>query len=424
VTVEQTVALAPREQRDVVFRAEALSADREFVHFSLPAGDALPVDNDAWLLVQTSSHTPVVVLSDDSPASPGTAAYYLMRAFTPDPESGGRFLARHLQTRNLTPESIQATRIIAAGYLAALSEAHAKLLVDFVRRGGALLFFSGDGPVDRNLQTLSDAAGGDAFLPWAPGPRRTSISQRDPARIGSGRWQSRWLRQFDEQSRIAIEQIQFGRVWSAGAVATEAEVLLLFQGGEPALAARAFGEGQFVLATFSPEATSSDLARHGAFVALLQMLAQAAAPLNAAAPRVFPGQPLQFSESFDQIPAASLTATGPDNAPAAVTTNQLESGLAVSLPKVEQGGFYRLLSNDRLLTAMAVNLDARESNLERVSAADVERRLKASGALVQHAAAADEEVLSLRGRPLWGSFFAAALFCIGTELLLLGLWRR
>ena len=54
------------------------------------------------------------------------------------------------------------------------------------------------------------------------------------------------------------------------AVRPDAQVLLTFSDGSPALGLRNTGLGQCLLANFSPALETSDLAKYGAFVALAQ----------------------------------------------------------------------------------------------------------------------------------------------------------
>jgi hypothetical protein len=418
---EVTLSLAPREQRDVSFRVDSFDEERQFVKFSLPGDDALAADDQAFLVVQATARTPVIVLCDDDPADPGTAAYYLLRALSPDPAAGGRFDARAVRTTDLTPEALVGTSIVAVGYLRLLNEAQAALLATFVKSGGGLIVFSGEGPVDRNLQTLDDAGGG--LLPWRPGPRSALSSTRDGRRITSGRWQSRWLRQFDEQSQLAIEQIQFRRTWQAGVVAPEAEVLLLFDDGQPALGVRSVGQGQVVLAAFSPEATTSDLARHGAFVAFVQMLAQGVRSDPAARPPALVGSAASFPDPLPMADADDLTVRSPAGVAVPLSTTSTSGTLTATVPHPQTPGIYQLRRGGDVVSALAVQLDRREGDLAAISAADLERWLSSGGAIVP-STAGGAGLLPMQGRPLWGSFFTAALVLFALELFLLGLWRR
>lgn len=420
---ELTLTLTAGERRDLTFEIPELDPEQQVVQFAVRVDDALAIDNRAWLTVSTAVATPVLLLSDDDPQEPGTAGYYLQRALLPETNSTGRFSLVQRRSTELTAEALQGMQVVVAGYLGFLRPEQAQLLTDFVHSGGALIVFAGGGPVDRNLTALETASQG-GMLPWRPTSRRVTLPARDPWRLRGGRWQSRWLRTFDEQSQVAIQQIQFTQVWGAGPLAADAEVLLTFEDESPALGGRAFGRGTFVLANFSPDAASSDLARHGAFVALTQMIVQAASTEEGVHSECLAGMPCTFRERLPLDAAAALTVQGPDGVPAQLSTRPEDDHLVATVTRSSQPGVYRLFRDGKPIAALAVALDEREGDLARLSAAEVERSLQVLGEGVAIEPLSRSNDSPLRGRPLWGAFLTASLCAIGLELFLLGLWRR
>ena len=420
---EQTVTLTANEHRDVSFRIPEMDAERQIVRLEAKVDDGFPVDDVAWLVVETSARTPVVVLSDDDPSEPGSSAYYLLRALAPSEETSTRFAPRHAPSSALSRELIDTAPMIVVGYLGALTGEQAQLLTEFVREGGGLVLFSGEGPVGRSLQALEEASEG-GFLPWQPGPRLTSRGEREARHLTGGRWRSRWLRAFDEQSQLVLQQIPFDKTWAAGAVSPAGEVLLTFDDGRPALGVRSVERGMVVLANFSPESTTSDLARHGAFVAFTQMLVQASVPEVTRERRPVVGQAWMWRSRFAESALSELSVVGADDEPIGLASQQEADQLVLLIPPMKEPGLYQLLRRGVVLEAVAVGLDERESDLTRIASTDIEARLGVTGGVVTADGSSDGTVLELRGRPLWGEFFAAALVAIGLELFLLGWWRR
>ncbi|MEZ6068618.1 MAG: BatA domain-containing protein [Planctomycetaceae bacterium] len=420
-----TVSLTPRERREVTFHIPAMSADRELVEFQLTNADALPADNESTLVVETIARTPVIVLSDDDPNAAGTSAYYLSRALSPDLDGVGRFAARSLRSNEVTPESLSGAGVVVTAYLGQLKEEAVNQLVRFVEQGGTLIGFCGDGPVQQNLELLDAAAGDGGLLPWRPGPVRTALSSREPRHISSGRWQSRWLRQFDEQSQLAIEQIRFERTWSTGAVAPQADMLLLYNDRSPALGSRTYGRGTVLLATFSPDATTSDLARHGSFVALVQMLVLAAESQQVTEQRRQVGQAWLIEPTFETAAASRLNGVGPDDQPLAIRQRSTDGKVQVSIPNTSVPGIHQLRLDGQSIAAAAFHIPAAESDLTAIAPEELSRRLAVGeNQAVVVTAGSGEDALGLRGEPLWGTFFLMAMVAIAIELLLLGLWRR
>jgi hypothetical protein len=422
---DQTVTLNPGESRDVLFSATAPESGPLLATFSVP-GDALEVDNHAYLVLEAAARIPVLIVSDDSPDEPGTAAYYMLRALAPHGDATDRFDVRLQRSFELNSATLNAVSGVFVGYVGDLPAASAKALVDYMDRGGGVVFFCGEGPVGRNLEAIESAAGARPILPWPPGLRRESTGRQEPYHITAGRWQSRWFREFDEQSQLAIAQIRFERSWYVSAPSPETEVLLSFSDGQPALGSRLFGQGQFLVANFSPETNASDLGKHGAFVAWMQILARSLMPEGAAARPSPPGVPYQFPRLFaaDAV-RGSAEVTGPDGKPVLSTTTTFPEGVRVDVPDPKVTGIYRVRGAEGILGAAAINLDPRESDLRRIEADRLTQQLRGQGIQTETASASGwEPVLDLQGRPLWGSFFVAALCAIGLELFLLGLWKH
>lgn len=420
---EQTVTLNPGEGRDVLFTATAPDEGALLATFTIPP-DGLEADNRAYLVVQGTERIPILLVSDDSPEEPGTAAYYLLRALAPQGDATDRFEVRHKHSAEVTPADLAAASGVFLGYLGELSPSTAKSLVDYIDAGGGAIFFSGEGPVPRNLAALQAAAGEREMLPWTPGTRREATGREAPYSISAGRWQSRWLREFDEQSQLAIARIRFDRSWFVPPPSPVTEVLLSFADGQPALGLRTFGKGQFLVANFGLEANATDLAKHGAFVAWMQMLARSLLPEAATARQNSPGQPLVFPQRIAAELAESVRVLGPDGQTMESTTASPE-GTRIEIARPMRGGFYQAEADERVLGVVAVNLDPRESDLTRVSVERLTERLRGQGVQTVTASATSWElVLNLEGRPLWGACFVAALCAIAVELLLLGWWRR
>jgi hypothetical protein len=423
----QTATLAAGEQRDVAVEAVLKGSGDHEVTFEIPA-DGLAADNRAFLIVQARRRLPVVVLSDDDPNDTGTASYFLTRALAPhDDGKIDRFEVRHRSSSGLTDADLADVSAVFVGYLGELSPQAAGTLVRFVQAGGGVMFFCGEGAVRQNLQRLEQAAGKGGTLPWEPGSGRIKASPDRALTIKNGVWRSRLLREFDEQSQIAISQIRFARVWSAGNVAPESTILLSFSDGTPALGLRPLGTGQFLLANFSPALEASDLGKYGSFVALVQTLAQqlgTGAAVREA--RAVVGEPYRFPQPFRVGAAAGrITVLGPQNEPVAIATGSDADRVAVDLQQTALPGFYHLRIGDQIVATAALNIDSRESNLERIDRDSLVGCFNGSGTrLTLQSAAGWEPLANLRGRPLWGWCLASTMALFGVELFFLGYWKR
>jgi hypothetical protein len=298
--------------------------------------------------------------------------------------------------------------------------------VRYVRGGGGVVYFSGEGAVGKNLEVLEGAAGENGILPWQPGPARNLALLDESLTIQSGQWNSQLLRQFDQRSQIALSQIQFSRVWSVGAIHPEAHVLLQFSDRSPAMASRSLGSGRLVVANFSPSVDSSDLGKYGTFVALVQILAKEMRTAAAGQAEVLVGESVEYSDSLVGVTAEDkITAMDPDGQPLVVMTAAPDERLRAQIFKTLRPGFYRLLGNGKQLDVAAVNVDGRESDLQRFASEQLQKSFAAADGVVDVSQVTDANVgMRPHGRPLWGWLMGLAMFVIGVELTLLGFWRR
>jgi hypothetical protein len=393
------------------------------VRWQIKDVDALEGDNSLWLTAEVGRGIPMVIASDDSPDDPGTAAFYLMRALAPfdeHSESQSSFAPRHVAASRLTAADLTDIRVLFLGYAGVLKQEAATALVQFVERGGALVILAGDGPADRNVEALNLASKG-AMLPWSL-LARADAPRRSPIVVDRGRWNSRWLREFDEPSQLALREIAFRRVWQAGTPATDAETLLSFAKGDPAAGLRHFGKGQCLLLNFSPESTTSDLGKTGTFVALIQMLTSQLAHDESKPSTFIVGNRLTFD--VPKGTTGSLQVLGPDggSSPAGLTAGTRE----LVGQRATRSGIHRLMSEGQEIAAVAVNVDPRESNLTPLTVDELQRLVSSAGTAPAPGTSttfAAETHLDA-GKPLWGGFLLTGLFAIATELFLLGLWRR
>jgi hypothetical protein len=422
----QTVTLAAGEQRDVSVEAVLKTAGDHEATFEIPA-DGLAADNRAFLVIQAGRRLPVVVVSDDDPNEPGTASYFLTRALAPHGDAKiDRFDVRHVSSAQMTDASLKGAAVFV-GYLGELSPQAAGTLLRFLQTGGGMVFFCGEGGVARNLKLLEQTAGKEGVLPWEPVPTQIKAAPDHALTITGGKWRTRLLREFDEQSQVAMGEIRFARVWSAGPVAADAIILLNFSDGTPALGLRLVGLGEFLLANFSPAIEASDLGKYGAFVALVQTLAQQLGPgASAKEPSAVVGEPYRLPQTLAIDPAAGrLTVVGPNNEPVAFVTTGDPEHVAVDLQQTTLPGFYRFKVGDQTVAQAALNLDPRESNLERVDRESLLRCFDINGTrMALESAAGWEPLANLRGRPLWGWCLATTMCAFGIELFLLGYWKR
>lgn len=419
----QTVRLEAGEEREVGFATEWTEAEEQTVTFSIPT-DALAADDRVSLVARPVHRLPVLIVGDDDPREPGTGLYFLQRSLAPLGTAEDRFEPRVVDSSLVTAKDLATAGVV---FLESISPSspHIGAFAAHLKSGGSLVVFAGDPGMLRTLQILNGAFGGGGALPWTPGPVRELTSARELLTISGGQWRSRLLRDFDEQSQLALSQIHFHRVLSSSDVNPEADVLLTFSDGTPALASRQVGSGQLLVAAFSADLASSDFGKFGSFVALMQLLARELRPSVDLGATGLVGQPWSRR---DPIPASSetLQLIDPSGSPVPVTTpGSADEPITPAIDFPEKPGVYRFQRGGRTVASAAFQIDPRESKLERLPKPDLERLLRSRGPandVVRLDGAAAN--LTNHGRPLWHWLIVLALIAGALELACVACWPR
>ncbi len=328
-----------------------------------------------------------------------------------------------LTSRDLPQWAWDDNQTLFAGYLASLETPAAKRIVQFMEQGGTCVFFSGLGPVRHNLLMLDEMRPGGC-LPWLPGMRQDLYRQRRIAQITRGQWRARLLHDFDATSQIALASVPIGSRWEVARIRPEADVLLNYDDGMPALATRRVGTGQLVSANFSPDAAVSELGKHGVFVALAQVLAQNLSMPDSVSDRIYVGQPLAHRLPTD-VAATDVRVLSPQG-------QTLESTIAVDgaandiqVAAMQSAGIYRLRAQGRDRDAIAVNLNPLEGDLSTLDVQQVRQMFVRENNASQVVAVDQwQKPIDLEGRPLWGWMILLVMVFVGIELALLSWWRR
>lgn len=419
----QSVTLKPWEERDVSFEAKVDSPGSHTATFTIPP-DGLAADNQAFLVVQAVARIPVAVVGDDNPNQQGGATYFLSRALAPRGDMGDDLEVRHLTGRDLSFGRIRDVEAVLVGAVGQLPPEALRALYMYVNQGGGVAFFCGEGPVAQNMLAFSAQARQGDCLPWLPTGQRDLASGGGAMQLGEGDFRHPILADFDEPSRESLRQIRFFRVWLSGAMKPNAQGILKFSDGTPALALQSVGSGKVVLANFSPALTCSDIGKYGSFVALAHGLVDSLRPRQDWRGQALAGEPL--SVAINQSEGAGVyTVLAPDERPCEAQAVSEAGQTNVTVPEALLPGFYKVTLGDRVAGRAAVNVDPRESDLRAIDQALVrEHLLDERVSLEIRDSRQDGPVLALRGRPLWHWFLLAAMGAVGAELVLLSVWKK
>ena len=398
--LSQTVELAPWSETLAVLPVKFAREGVVALKAALPE-DRFPGDDVGHALAEVRGALSVAIAGPEDDA---TARTWLRAAQALDAVAARRISVAEI------PDT-RAEVLFVSGWNGEPREA----LAAFLKRGGALV--------------LSPAAGLDAAaagawlgLPGAAGP--LNAERREPPG---------W------SLRIAAEEHPVFALFASGAFGDPAKgnfraragtpsflekgkTLLAFDDGQPALALLDFPTGTArpaAVAWWNLDLSASDWASHTAFVPFFgEFLRHLAARTAAPALRVFePGEPLRFDAAALDPSTIRLVDEHDEKIPVAAESPRTPGRLATTADAVP--GSFRWLTPDGVLDRAVVNFPATESDLRRMTAAELD---DAAGTLI--AGQARARLADLReGRPLWPWFLAAAALLFLIEGVLVRLFR-
>ena len=408
----------------VTFRLRANRAGFFEGELTIPE-DSLPVDNRRYFTLTVGERVQVLVLSDEDRADPGASHRFLARAINPGPETGGAFAPVALTPAQFDKFSAAGAQLVILSGVNELSSATSGTLINYLKDGGAIIYFL-SGPADRiNLATLAKIAGEDLRLPFRPGNfiDRAAGNDGSFATLTEANFDYPMLKPFKEGRDLGEIHVQryFGTEREPG----QGQVLLRYDDRNIALARKSVGAGSLLLANFSAALHNSDLAKRTVFVPFLHEMIKGMRPQSGAVKPFAVGQPASATVTMRGA-NRDVRFASPSGARLDAVFEMGRDEAAVIFPETKESGFYRVLVGDQLAGSVAVNVDPRESNLESLSLAQITALSEISRERVFATAGLDVQALkNLRaGRPVWHYCLLGALCLLGLEQALTLIWRK
>ena len=319
-----------------------------------------------------------------------------------------------------------------------LSPGEAQALAAFVRRGGGVFLFAGEGVAEGGASALLGALGAGSFggvSEGAPAARTTDADTDHPLFAGV----------FDaSRPRLeAVEARRIARYRPAGGA-----TLIGTTAGTPLLHEVRAGDGALLVATVPPDPAWSDLSQRGLWVPLLLRAAgYLAAGTDAAANETLSvrgggtvrvegadaGAPLRLvrigaAQGGAAQGGAAQGGAASDSSASALTPSQRAVPGAVLLDVDEAAvapGVYRVMQGGREVRKVAVNGDPRESDPTLATPEEAAEALQAATGRPVRVLDGPAALASLRGEdatragvPVWTWLLGVALLCLVAETAL------
>ncbi len=417
--VTKTVTVAPGSTVTESFRFEVTEEGIGEGVVSTP-DDGLVEDDRRYFSLSVSDRMEVQVVSDEA-ARAGTARGVLLAAIDPSSRLVGHYVRGvAIHSGELGPISPDSIPVMMLAGLEPLTTRNVEYLADYVREGGSMVVFLVSAEDAINLVTLGKALGQP--LPFEPTGLVTQKS-RDGATLASANFNHPLLRKFRETP--ALSEIRFLRHFSTERTPDVGQVLARFDDRQVAIAEQTVGAGRLLICNFSPHPRHSDLARRTLFVPLVHEMIKTLRPRAGAAIEHVVGA--TCSATVQGIAdGSSLGFTAPDGTGVKAGFDLQGERAAVLFPPTHVPGFYRVYAGVDRVGSVPVNLDARESELDRLNVDQLEALARDSRGQWLAVDGGSLETLTRmkHGRPLWHLLMLAVLVCLAVEQSLWWVWER
>jgi hypothetical protein len=422
------IRLGPHEKGQVLFSHAFDTAGSHVVEVVADA-DPLKADNSYLASIPVRDKIPVLLVNGDPSAEPlkGETDFAEI-ALQPYSSTGRVALAdlistKVVRTENLDAQGINASAVIMLANVRQLDGGQLKALEDFVRNGGGLLIFPGN-RVDAAWANASLFKDGKGLLPLAYGALGGDLKEGAPSvGIVSQRFDHPALDLFNDPRNGTVSDAAI-KMWyrlkePTAASANAPTIIARLSSGDPFLVEIQFGEGRVIQCAIPCDADWSNLPMRPFYLPMMQRLAIYLAST------VFPPRNLDVSKplvaflpSADAGKKASLIL--PDGTTREVPVVKKGERGVVEFTKTQQPGLYTLTSPSGTATHFVVNTSRRESDLQRLTDAEIADFAKSHGVSVVRSGAEYKQLDRTRryGSEFWRSLLWLLLALIFAELFL------
>lgn len=385
------------------------------VKLSIKADD-LPQDNSFYISLKALDKEEVLILTDEED-DPTQANFFLSSALNPYSENKGSLMPRLINTESLSPIHLASTGKVFITGIQHLYQSNAKTLVEFMNKGGSVLYYMDSSYDADNLKTLQKEIPSE--LPFTAGTKQSSKHiPGGSLKIRSGSFNSKFLKLFSGKQKQQLAGIDFYEYYHTRATG-KGKVLLKFAEGTPAMGSCRVGLGQLILCNFSLREHGSNLAGKRLFPAWVHELNRQMSKENRKLEHFEAGDSVKAEVWFSEM--SGNTFLKPDLTPLKVKTSRVNDDRLLVSFTPESTGHYKLNRDNRILYSFPVNCSAEEADLRKIDASELPSRT--NGAAFALSGAEPYEMLN-QGQPVYHWFLIAVLGLLTLELFFFQIFRR
>jgi len=373
------IKLGPREKGQVLFTHSFETAGSHVIEVIADA-DALKADNNFAASIPVRDKVPVLLVNGDPSSEPlkGETDFAEI-ALQPYSSTGKVALAdliatKVIRTENLDAAALVNSAVVVLANVRQLDGGQVKALEEFVKNGGGLLLFPGS-RIDATWSNNTLFKDSKGLQPLALGPLGGDLKEGAPSvGIVSQRFDHPALDLFNDPRNGTVSDAAI-KMWfrlkeSAAASANAPTILARLTSGDPFLVEKRFGDGLVIQCAVPCDADWSNLPMRPFYLPLMQRLTVYLASTVFPPRNLDVGKPLiAFLPVSDAGKNASLVL--PDGSSREVPVTKKSERGVVEFSKTQQPGLYTLNAPGGSVTHFVVNTSRRESDLAKLTAAEI-----------------------------------------------------
>ena len=347
--------------------------------------DHLTADDRRTIAVRATDDLRILLVDGDSKSgSPESATFFLRNALVPVPAPEREQYA--VKTKIIAPEEMGTTKLdeyeaVVLADVPSVSASALEALAAYLNRGGGLIVFPGP---KTNAGFYNENLGKKfGFLPATLGAVRGEPDQTEKFFSLQGQGYTHPIVSlWNDPGAGTLAGAHFYRSFDlkpvAGhtAQAGEAQVVLKFGDGSPAMMERTWGRGRVILFASSANTAWNDLAVRPAFLPLIDRTLWAILDRQDARLNISVGFPFEFVCDPDWVNKdAILTGPGDKSGAGSLRRIGMQDGVPMlHFEETEKAGAYeaRIKTDPPQVVKFAVQSNAAESNLEALSPTQLE----------------------------------------------------
>ena len=373
---QQRVELSPGQQSTVVFRHQTGVAGNHTLEVRLQ-DDALRIDNHRWVSIDVKQALRVLCINGNA-AMGGFRGEtdYLVVALQPDTSAAGQGAIRPevITESRLSEITLDAYDCVILSNIGQFTAEEAKILEGYCKRGGGLIFFLGDRVLPERYNEVLGPASKTALI---------AVNVEEPysgteLRFDPLDFRHPIIKPFEGNPRAGLLLEQVFKYWRLQLPKdSDGQFALAFEGsGDPAIVEQVLHDGRSIVVAFPASLASVDprtqepwtvMPKLPAFVPLVQELVAHAVRPRMGEKNFTVGEALQSRYAgLEQI----ISLRTPDGSTQQVHSTTEGGSTRWTYNDTRQSGLYQTQRADQR-TALAVNIDTRESDLSKIDMADL-----------------------------------------------------